>query len=125
MTKTLTTSQRRYDQAERALDKLGRHRSDHQVMLVECRQGHTVAAVYATDLGPVLLSRIGPHAHGDMDFQDVGHKYERPGRDFIDMLQAPWADDGLPAWCDCGNRLLSRSGLAADIAAGRRLLMVD
>ncbi len=120
-----TMSQERRERAERALATLGSHRSDHEVLLVECRQGHRVAAVYDTNVGPVYVSRIGPHAHGDMDFPDTGHRLERPGEEFVDALEAKWKDDGLPAWCDCGNRTLSRNDLAKDIAADRRTVLVD
>lgn len=118
-------SQERQERAEGALATLGSHRSDHEVLLVECRQGHRVAAVYETSVGAVFVSRIGPHAHGDMDLPDTGHRVERPGEEFVDTLEAQFADDGLPAWCDCGNRTLSRSSLADDIAANRRTVLVD
>lgn len=107
-----------------ALKALGSHRSDHELLLVECHRGHRVAAVYETAEGPVYLSRIGPHAHGDMDFPDTGHRVERPGQEFVDHLQVAWADDGVPAWCDCGPRTLSRSSLLADIAANRHITWV-
>lgn len=84
-----------------------------------------MATVYLTALGPTYLAHIGPHAHGDMDFPDTGHRLERPGRDFVDTLQAAWSDDDLPAWCDCGNRTLSRMRLVADIDAGRRKVLVN
>lgn len=122
---TTTISQRRRSQAQNALASLRDHRSDRQKLVVECRRAHHVAAVYATDLGLVYVSHIGPHAHGDLDLPDTGHRVERPGREFVDMLHATWADDGLPAWCDCGNRTLSRTDLAAEIAAGRHTLLVD
>ncbi|HKY58974.1 MAG TPA: hypothetical protein VJL80_13115 [Aeromicrobium sp.] len=120
-----TMSQERQERAEGALATLGSHRSDHEVLLVECRQGHRVAAVYETSVGAVFVSRIGPHAHGDMDLPDTGHRVERPGEEFVDTLEAQFADDGLPAWCDCGNRTLSRSSLADDIAANRRTVLVN
>lgn len=120
-----TMSQERQERAEGALATLGSHRSDHEVLLVECRQGHRVAAVYETSVGTVFVSRIGPHAHGDMDLPDTGHRVERPGEEFVDTLEAQFADDGLPAWCDCGNRTLSRSSLADDIAANQRTVLVD
>lgn len=120
-----TMSQERQERAEGALSALGSHRSDREVLLVECRRGHRVAAVYETPIGPVFVSRIGPHAHGDKDLPDTGHHVERPGREFVDTLDGKGADDGLPVWCDCGNRTLSRSELAGDIAAARRTTLVD
>ncbi|MBD3785175.1 MAG: hypothetical protein IE926_19900 [Micrococcales bacterium] len=79
-------------------------------MTVQCRHAHHVAAVYDTDEGLVVVSRTGPHAHGSRDFLDLGRRGSRGGAEYADLLDAGPAD-GLPAWCDCGPRTLSRAEL--------------
>jgi hypothetical protein len=116
----------RRDRAARALAELGSHRSDHQRLGVQCRHAHHLAAVYETAAGLVYESRTGPHGHGSKDFIDTGRSGSRGGQQHVDLLEAgPGVDDGLPAWCDCGPRTLSREHLLADARAGRRSVRVE
>ncbi len=125
MTHQQTGTDMRRDRAERGLADLGIHRSDHQLLGVQCSRGHHVAAVYKTDEGRVYQSVIGPHSHGSKDFIDTGKSGSRSGTEHADLLVAEaWADDNLPAWCDCGPRTLSRAELLGVIRAGEHLVRV-
>ena len=88
--------------ARRALESLGARPTDHRVLNVQCRHGHHVAAVFATDAGPVYQAETGPHAHGAAS----------RGTEFLDLLTPGRLDaDEIPAWCDCGPWTLSRRAL--------------
>lgn len=92
-------------------------------MTVQCRRSHHLAAVFETDVGPVVLTHPGPHAHGSKDFVDTGHHGARQA-DRLDLLEAEGVGDGIPAWCACGPVQLSRAELLAGLDAGERRLIV-
>ncbi|WP_034271807.1 hypothetical protein [Haloechinothrix halophila] len=115
-------------QATDALAALGAHRSDRQLLSVQCTNSHHVAYVYRTEAGPVYCTRMRSHAHGSRDFVDTTHRSSKANSDteYVDLLDAaPFADDELPAWCDCGPRTLSREQLSAAIAAYQRTLRLS
>jgi hypothetical protein len=119
-----TRSARRRKLAEQALATLGSHRSDRQMLSVQCSASHHLAAVYDTPAGPVFVARMGRHAHGDRDLVDTPHRGSR--EEYVDLLDSePSSERGLPAWCDCGPHVLSRSSLRRAVAAGDHLLRVD
>ncbi len=62
---TPPTERRR--KALQAIKDLGRQRSDHAVLKVRCPKSHTVAAVYKTEEGPVVVCGVGPGGHGSRD----------------------------------------------------------
>lgn len=116
--RTNTSPETRRRAAAEALDVLGSHRSDRQVLSAQCARSHHVAYVYDTDAGLVYWAVTGPHAHGSRDFVDTTHHGAGRGKEYIDLLAAgPMIDDEVPAWCDCGPHTLSRSQLAGVIAA--------
>ena len=100
---------------------LGKTRGEHQRLSVQCRHGHHVAAVYDTSAGLVFRALTGPHAHGSKDFVDTAHHGADRGTAYVDLLApGPMAEDGLPAWCDCGSWTLSRRELIGQVRAGDR-----
>ncbi|HEX2892477.1 MAG TPA: hypothetical protein VHO29_00555 [Marmoricola sp.] len=113
-------SDARHERAARALAELGDGLSDREVLSVQCRHGHHVATVYATDAGAVFRSTTGPHAHGRKDRADVAHHGAGHGRSYVEMLADPQAEAMLPGSCDCGAWSLSRSDLLADVRDGTR-----
>lgn len=118
---TKTESTRRQDRAREALGDLGTARSESQALMLQCRAAHHIATVYRTEAGLVYLARTGPHSHGDRDFIDTGRHGSRGGSEYLDFVVAgALADDGLPAWCDCGSRRISRQEILRLIREGRR-----
>lgn len=74
----------------------------------------------------MYVARTGPHSHGRRDFIDTGRHGSRGGGEFIDLLiVTPVEDDELPAWCDCGNRTLSRRELLRLLDTDQRTVHVD
>ncbi len=122
MRPTLTVTRQR--KAQQALDDLGPARAGSERMSVQCPRAHHIAAVYDTEIGPVILTHPGPHAHGSKDFVDTGHHAARRA-DRLDLLQAgTGVGDGIPAWCDCGPVELSRTHLLGRLRAGDRTVIV-
>jgi hypothetical protein len=113
-------SDARHDRATRLLTELGDELADHEVLSVQCRHSHHVAAVYDTGAGLVFRSVTGPHAHGRKDRADVAHHATEHGHVYAEVLDAPQADAMLPGSCDCGAWSLSRADLLADVRAGTR-----
>lgn len=125
MSRRQTASEDRQDRAARALAGLGMHRSDHQILGIQCSRGHHVAAVFETPDGPVYQSVTGSHSHGSKDFIDTGKHGRSRGEEHIDLLAAEvGADDHLAAWCDCGPRNFSRTQLLHLVRSGERLVRV-
>ena len=119
-----TETDQRQRRAQEGLDAWGDRRAEAERMTVQCRRSHHLAAVFETDVGPVVMTHPGPHAHGSKDFADTGHHGARRA-DRLDLLDAgPGVEDGIPAWCDCGPRELSRSDLLARLDAGERRAVV-
>jgi hypothetical protein len=119
-----TQTQLRQRRAQEALDALGSGRAAAELMSVQCPRSHHLAAVYATESGPVVLTHPAGHAHGSKDFVDTGHRAPRRA-DRPDLLDAgSGADDVIPGWCDCGPHSLSRTDLLARLAAGQQTARV-
>jgi hypothetical protein len=118
-------SDARHERATRALAELGDELAGHEVLSVQCRHGHHVAAVYDTATGPVFRSITGPHAHGRKDRPDLAHHGASHGQTFTEVLDDSQAEPMLPGWCDCGAWSLSRVDLLADVRAGTRTTHVD
>ena len=113
--------------AQTALQALSAQRDEHLLCSVRCSRSHHVAAVYDTAAGPVYEALTGPHAHGRRDFIDAGHHGHRHGTPILDLLNAgtdSTVDDALPAWCECGPRVLSRSELQHALARHQRHLLL-
>ncbi len=107
--------------AREALDRLGPDLAEHQRLNVQCPRSHHVAAVFDTPAGLVYRAITGPHAHGSKDFVDTAHHAASRGHPHVDLLTpGPMAEDGLPAWCDCGSWTLSRSHLLGQAREGHR-----
>lgn len=111
--------------AERALATLGADRHNQILVRVRCARSHHVATVYGTEAGAVVVTQVGPHAHGSRDFVDLAHHGRRPGAEYVDLLDGgPFAEDELPAGCECGTRTLSRTQLRRAIEDYRRVIQV-
>lgn len=126
--KTNPSPAERRHAAQTALQALSAQRDEHLLCSVRCSRNHHVAAVYDTAAGPVYEALTGPHAHGRRDFIDAGHHGQHHGTPILDLLDAgtdPTVDDALPAWCECGPRILSRSELQDALAAHQRQLLVS
>jgi hypothetical protein len=94
------------------------------LLQVQCPAGHHVAKVVPTSSGSVVVTSVRAHSHGSRDRPDEPHTPTRP-RDFVDLVEvADAAEDSIPAWCDCGQRSLSRSALRRWIAAGERRVIL-
>lgn len=109
----------------RALVGMGIHRSEYQVLGIQCSRGHHVAAVFDTPEGLVYQSFAGSHSHGSKDFIDTGKHGRSRGAEHVDLLAVELGtDDHLAAWCDCGPRSLSRTELLNLVRSGERLTRV-
>ena len=107
----------RHERAAAALSLLTPAR-DARVLVVQCADGHHVAAVYETPDGAVVEAAVGSRSHGNRDRVDTPHGSTTP-QPWIDFLAAaPFGDDGVPAWCDCGPWVLSRDSMAQWISSG-------
>lgn len=111
--------------AHRLWDGLPHGGRDAVVLQVQCAQGHHVAKVYATEGGEIVRTTVRPRSHGSRDLPDephtpheVHHHLDLLG---IDEVQ----DDGVPAWCDCGPRVLSRAALVEWVGLGESRVVVD
>lgn len=114
--------------AHDAVAAFGGQLGAHRRLDVRCRCSHHVAAVYDADGGLVYVATVGPRGHGSRDFVDTGHAAQARGRAHVDLLDTggdPMSDDGLPASCECGPRMLSRAALLASVARGERHVIVD
>jgi hypothetical protein len=113
-------------EAERALEQVAAELSANRLLAVQCANGHHVAGVYRTDVGPVVQAATGRHAHGRRDRVDTPHGGSQSSGPWTDLLEpAAFADDTLPAWCDCGPWTLSRADLAAWIDRGERRVVLE
>jgi hypothetical protein len=120
MRTTRPAAQRQRAAAE-ALGELGSSLREHELLSIQCGHGHHLGAVYETAAGLVVRTLTGPHAHGSKDRLDAPHHAASHGAVLADLLVTPTgADDEVPAWCDCGPRLLSRAALTAEVRRGRR-----
>lgn len=112
--------------ARGALKSLGAARGEAVVLHVNCPQSHHLAVVVDTPEGLVYRSTVHGRSHGHADRVDTPHA-PHAEREYIDLLlpAGGQADDALPAWCDCGQRLLSRAAVASWISAGERRVVID
>jgi hypothetical protein len=113
--------------AHAAITALGAPLSAHRRLDVRCRHNHHVAAVYEADGELVYSATVGPRGHGSRDRLDAGHGGASCGRGHADLLDTGGdllADDGMPASCECGPRLLSRADLLAALRGGERHVIV-
>jgi hypothetical protein len=113
--------------ARAALDALGNRRSEAAILHVNCEHSHHLATVFDTPEGPVYLATVHGRSHGRRDREDTPHRPHDEAL-YVDLLAPPFgamADDALPAWCDCGQRSLSRAALEEWIGAGERRVVVD
>lgn len=116
----LTRSEERRAVAAEALKALERRRSSHELLVVQCPRSHHLAQVVDTVAGPVVVTRTGPHSHGRKDLPDLGEHGAAGGAEFVDLLRDPLGSGDLPAWCDCGPRLLSRKWVLEQLRTGER-----
>lgn len=111
--------------ARTALDALGGSRSEAALLHVNCPASHHLATVFDTSAGPVYLATVHGRSHGRRDRADTPH-HPHDEALYVDLLEPrATTDDALPAWCDCGQRSLSRASVAAWVAAGERRVVVD
>ena len=107
--------------AHAAITALDGPLSTHRRLDVRCRQSHHVAAVYEADGELVYTATVGPHGHGSRDRVDAGHGSSNNGRGHTDLLDTSddlLSDDGMPASCECGPRVLSRAALLESVEKG-------
>ncbi|MEZ5152875.1 hypothetical protein ACWDTG_22195 [Rhodococcus zopfii] len=101
-----------------AVKELGPQRTEQAVLKVRCPASHTVAAVYKTTEGPVVVSASGPGGRGSRDREATGHHGDKLDSEFVDTLEATqFEDDVIPAGCACGPRTLSRKKLQDAVAS--------
>ncbi|HEY5184079.1 MAG TPA: hypothetical protein VIM19_04040 [Actinomycetes bacterium] len=115
--------------ARRGLALIEDRPSDFTLLSVQCTHGHHLATVYRTADGPVYQSTsLGhSHSHGDRDRYDGAHHGDvtPPWVDLLQVAASAAVDDGLPAWCECGARTLSRAQLIQWIADGEHRVNLD
>ena len=91
---------------------------------ITCAHGHHVAQVYATGSGLVYSAPIRARSHGHRDQPDQPHDRDQAHR-WFDLLDTVDADDSMPAWCDCGHRVLSRASMREWLTKGEHHVVVD
>ncbi len=127
MTDQSATHETRSKQAQEAWEALPHGGHDEVRLRVQCSQGHHVANVYDTAIGSVYAATVRARSHGSRDRVDEPHGAHEARR-WFDILEVPddtSCDDALPAWCDCGHRVLSRVALLQWIATGEHRVVVD
>lgn len=112
--------------AQQALAAIPHGGRDAITLRVHCAKSHTVATVYDTGAGLVYETALRARSHGSSDLPDSPHSGHETKR-WFDLLNAdPVAsDDNLPAWCDCGQRTLSREQVLKWIAAREHRVVID
>lgn len=94
------------------------------LLQVQCPAGHHVARVVPTKEGDVVVTSVRAHSHGSRDLPDEPHTPNR-SKEFIDLVDvADPAEDAIPAWCDCGQRSLSRRAIQRWLATGERRVIL-
>jgi len=127
MTTTQHSLSEREHLARTALERLGRQRSEAARLHVNCAHSHHLATVFDTPEGLVYTATVHGRSHGRRDREDTPHRPHDEAH-YVDLLapaDGAMADDHLPAWCDCGQRSLSRAALVDWIGAGARRVVVD
>lgn len=123
-----TVHEARAKAAGAALHALGPSPNQHRVLAVQCASAHHVADVYRTPGGLVYAARSWAHSHGDRDRHDAAHHGGHRDAQWVDWLgpgTGELVSDDLPAGCECGPRLLSRTRLQHAIDGGSHRLIVD
>lgn len=112
--------------AEQALATIPHGGRDAIELRVHCSRSHTLSTVYDTDSGLVYASPLRGRSHGSHDLPDSPHSGHEAKR-WLDLLDVDpiLADDALPAWCDCGQRTLSRAEVQKWIAGGDHRVVLD
>lgn len=110
--------------AERAIDRLPDGGREAVALQVQCSRSHHLAKVFDTDAGLAYQSTVHGHAHGHRDRIDDPHGVGQVHH-WSDLLDADPADDALPAWCECGQRILSRAAVRRWIDDGEKRVVVD
>lgn len=112
--------------AQQALASVSHELSAARVLAVQCANGHHVAGVYRTEAGAVVQAATGRRSHGHRDRVDTPHGGAGHPQPWTDLLEAaPFADDTVPAWCDCGPWTLSREQMSGWIEAGERRVVLE
>lgn len=119
MTSERALRERRAREAWTSLPHGGR---DAVILQVQCSSGHHVAKVADTPEGRVVVTTLRSRSHGDRDRPDSPHTPDRAHSaiDFLDGVD----DDVVPAWCDCGHRVLSRADLRDWLAVHERRVVM-
>ena len=112
--------------ARHVLDDLGNERDDHALVRVRCGRSHHVAAVFDTAVGPVFESLVGPTCTWRPRFCRYGASRDLHGTRYIDLLDAGrFADDLVPARCECGTHELSRAEMQRAIKAHQHTILLS
>lgn len=98
-------------QARDAWTSLPHGGRDAVILQVHCSSGHHLAKVADTPVGKVVVTTVRSRSHGDRDRPDSPHTPDR-AHYAVDLLDGV-DDDVIPAWCDCGHRVLSRADLTS------------
>ena len=122
--KEQTTEERR-SAARTAWEKLPHGGHDRVLVQIQCARGHHVAAVYDSAIGPVYSAPIRSRSHGSRDRVDELHNDRDTSRWFDLVVIDDPRDDELPAWCDCGHRVLSRAAVRKWLAAHESRVVID
>jgi hypothetical protein len=125
MTTTASSRDERSRKAKEALDAIPHGGRDAVTLRVHCARSHHVATVYDTSAGLVYAAPVRARSHGSFDLPDAPHSGHE-SKVWLDLLGADPAmsDDALPAWCDCGQRTLSRAEVLSWVAAGEHRVVI-
>ena len=126
MTSSMGSHDERSRQAEQALAAIPHGGRDAITLRVHCAKSHAVAKLYDTSEGLVYVGPVRAPSHGSFDLPDSPHSGHETKR-WLDLLAVNPAvsDDAMPAWCDCGQRTLSRAEVLKWIAAGEHRVVID
>lgn len=115
--------------AEQAWLSLPSGGSDQATLHIACAASHHIASVFDTEIGLVYRSQIRRHGHGDRDLPDTPHHGTKAKAwfDLLDLAQIDpdQVDDQLPAWCECGPRMLFRAAVVEWVAGHEHRVIVD
>lgn len=119
-----TGHEERESLAMQAISRLPGGGRDAVALQVQCARSHHLAKVFDTDAGFAYQSTVHGHAHGRRDRLDDAHGVAVV-RHWSDLLDSDPADDALPAWCECGHRMLSRAAVRRWMDDGEKRVVVD
>ena len=125
MTRHSTTVERRSEAARSAWSALDHGGHGAAALHIQCEHGHHVGVVFDTAEGLVFRAPVRARSHGSRDRVDEVHGSGDIDY-FFDFLEGGAdAGDELPAWCDCGPRVLSRSAVAGWVGAHEKRVVID